>query len=345
MRVVCGAVFMFTASVLLCTSSCRSGETGPAGMPARPGAALEQCNVVWDSPSGDSSGSMPIGNGDIGLNVWVEDNGDLLLLISKTDSWDQNYDLLKLGRVRVTLSPSPFAKGGTFRQELKLREGCIDISGGEGDKAVTLRVWVDANRPVIHVQASGESASDMTVRLEPWRTETRTLTDTVFKSNRDVETAESGTVVPDVLVEDGPGRVTWYHRNETSVWPVGMRLQGMESVMGQFADPLLNRTFGAAILGDGLARKDLTTLQSDTASKIHEVCICPLTAQTPTADAWREQLAALATKARAVDSVTALAEHEAWWRAFWDRSWIRISGDADAAVVTQIGRASCRERV
>ena len=29
-------------------------------------------NVVWDSPSKDATGSMPIGNGDIGLNVWVE---------------------------------------------------------------------------------------------------------------------------------------------------------------------------------------------------------------------------------------------------------------------------------
>ena len=121
----------------------------------------------------------------------------------------------------------------------------------------------------------------MTVRLEPWRTETRPLTDTEFKSNRDVETAASGTVVPDVLLEDGPDRVTWYHRNETSVWPVGMKLQGMESVMGQFTDPLLNRSFGATILGDGLVRKDLKTLQSASASKTHEVCIHPLTAQPP----------------------------------------------------------------
>jgi len=34
-------------------------------------------NVVWDSPSADYNGSMPLGNGDIGLNVWVEGSGDL----------------------------------------------------------------------------------------------------------------------------------------------------------------------------------------------------------------------------------------------------------------------------
>jgi hypothetical protein len=38
--------------------------------------------VVWDTPSRDSSGSMPLGNGDIGLNVWVEEEGDLLFYLS-----------------------------------------------------------------------------------------------------------------------------------------------------------------------------------------------------------------------------------------------------------------------
>ncbi len=328
MTIITRSLQMFLIIAALATSACRSDERTAA-------LALEQCNVVWDTPSGDSSGSMPIGNGDIGMNVWVEDNGDLLLLLSKTDAWDQNYDLLKLGRVRITLSPTPFAKGGVFRQELKLREGRIEISGGEGTAATVLRVWVDANRPVICVQAEGTAASEMTVRLEPWRTQSRTLTDTEFKSNRDVQTAEAGTVVPDVLVEDTPERVTWYYRNETSVWPVGMKLQGMESVMAQFADPLLNRTFGGTILGEGLVRKDLKTLQSQKASKSHQVCICPLTAQTPTVKDWQKQLAESITKARSVDASSALADHERWWREFWDRSWVRIGGDADADTVTR----------
>jgi len=94
---------------------------------------LGACNVVWDSPSKNSSGSMPIGNGDIGMNAWVEENGDLLLLIGKTDAWDENSRIIKVGRVRITLSPSPFAKGQPFRQELKLREGMIEITGGAPD--------------------------------------------------------------------------------------------------------------------------------------------------------------------------------------------------------------------
>ena len=29
-------------------------------------------DVVWNSPAPDSSGSMPLGNGDMALNAWVE---------------------------------------------------------------------------------------------------------------------------------------------------------------------------------------------------------------------------------------------------------------------------------
>ena len=92
---------------------------------------LNEYNVVWESPSKDHNGSMPIGNGDIGLNVWVEEDGDLLFYIAKNDSWSENGRLLKLGLVRVQLSPTPFASGFPFKQELKLRQGEIAISAGK----------------------------------------------------------------------------------------------------------------------------------------------------------------------------------------------------------------------
>ena len=59
---------------------------------------------------------MPVGNGDFGLNVWVQPDGDLRLLLGKTDAWDENSVNLKLGRLRIALEPNPFVNGGTFRQ-------------------------------------------------------------------------------------------------------------------------------------------------------------------------------------------------------------------------------------
>ena len=64
-------------------------------------AELDRYNVVWTTPSKDAAGSMPIGNGEVGLNVWVEEDGDLLFYIARTDAWSECNRLLKLGRIRV----------------------------------------------------------------------------------------------------------------------------------------------------------------------------------------------------------------------------------------------------
>src|SRR3954471_4293630 len=75
--------------------------------------------VTWDSASTDSQGSMPLGNGDIGVNAWVErSSGDLLIYLSTTDAWDENVRLVKLGRVRIKFSAAPF-RAGPFRQILR----------------------------------------------------------------------------------------------------------------------------------------------------------------------------------------------------------------------------------
>ena len=112
------------AALLLCLTSAVQGAN-----------LLDRYDVVWDSPSEDSRGSMPLGNGDIGLNVWVEKGGDLLFYLSKTDAWSDNvYEtkgLLKLGRIRVKFSLNPFAEGNAFRQVLRPSGGCRGCRTGQ----------------------------------------------------------------------------------------------------------------------------------------------------------------------------------------------------------------------
>src|SRR3954469_4505671 len=92
---------------------------------------INSCNITWTSQSRNSSESMPCGGADIGLHVWVE-NGELLFYVSRTRTLDDNNALLKLGRVRVKLSPNPFARG-EFRQELVLKDGYVKIKGSDGN--------------------------------------------------------------------------------------------------------------------------------------------------------------------------------------------------------------------
>jgi hypothetical protein len=83
---------------------------------AAPGlpAAMEPYNIVWDTPSKDATGSMPLSAGNLGLNVWIEGD-DLLFYIGRPDSRVENEKLVKPGRVRLTLGSSPFRK--KFRRE------------------------------------------------------------------------------------------------------------------------------------------------------------------------------------------------------------------------------------
>ncbi len=98
---------------------------------------LDRYDVVWDSPGKGSSDSLPVGNGDIGLNVWVEENRDLMIYLGKTDSWDENGRLLKLGLIRVAFTPNPFSGASSFCQTLHLRDGTIGIQAGKVNNRVT----------------------------------------------------------------------------------------------------------------------------------------------------------------------------------------------------------------
>jgi len=75
---------------------------------------------------------MPCSGGDVGLNVWVE-NDELLFYIGRAGYRDENGALLKPGRVRMKLVPNPF-ENGKFRQELKLREGHVSVDDAQRDR-------------------------------------------------------------------------------------------------------------------------------------------------------------------------------------------------------------------
>ena len=84
-------------------------------------------DYVWATPSQNSSGSMPCGGHDVGMNVWVED-GDVMFYVSRSGMFDENNTLLKAGRFRLRLASNPFTgTGDSFRQILKLDDGAVYI--------------------------------------------------------------------------------------------------------------------------------------------------------------------------------------------------------------------------
>jgi len=298
-------------------------------------SALDTYNVVWDTPSKNASGSMPLGNGDTALNVWVEENGDLLFYIAKSDSWDGNQTLLKLGRVRVKLKPNPFLEGQHFKQELKLRESEIMITGGKSGEEISLRVWVDANAPVIHVEANGDQAFELETTLESWRNETTELPAELANGVRALSGGPPVFIESDTILPARDNTIRWYHRNKKSVYEMVMKGQHLDSLIAKYPDPLLNRTFGGMIMGEGLASKDKQTLKSSKARKNFLLSVHALTAQTQSADEWVEKLERQVS-ANTKDIEAARTAHRDWWNRFWNRSWIDIT-DSKASTGNEKG--------
>jgi hypothetical protein len=273
---------------------------------------------------------MPLGNGDIGLNVWIEEDGDLLFYVSKTDAWSENGRLLKLGWVRVSVTPNPFSAGKPFRQRLDLANGVIAIEAGIGAARVVLRVWVDANYPAVRVEADSESPCDVTVAFETWREGPRELEKEERHSAYGLINAPDPVVVePDTVLADTKERIIWYHRNERSIWADTLQHQSMGEWVDQAEDPLLYRTFGGLVQGRGFVSGGDGKLTSAKASR-HSFAVYALTAVTPTAAEWVERVEELA-EGDIEEWQPAWQAHTAWWRAFWERSWIRVtSGNVNA---------------
>jgi alpha-L-fucosidase 2 len=261
---------------------------------------LSSNNVSWNVPGPTSLQSMPLGNGDIGLNVWVETNGAVDFYIGKTDAWGDDVvsdqGLMKVGGVRVTLSPSPLSSGAPFLQVLKLHEGEIEITEGSGTNLAVIRVWVDANNPVIRVEAKSEGTPVVVqATLLDWR---------LSASN------------PDTVLKGQTNYIGWYHRNKAS---------DNSHIAGW--------TFGAMIQGPGLTNTSFTNLASTLVTN-QLVSVYPLTTRTGTTNQWLTQLQSNVVQISALDLETTRASHQAWWDEFWHRSWIFVSGNQDATNTT-----------
>ncbi|SFF20719.1 DUF5703 domain-containing protein [Sunxiuqinia elliptica] len=294
-------------------------------------------NVLWDSPGMNELGSVPIGNGQIGANVWIQKNGELVLLLSHTDSWDEAGRLLKLGMVRVQAFPEEVSLNTPFKQELDIVNGQLLVRLGNDEKFTSLKVWIDANNPVIHIETQGSDASECEVNLDLWRKENRQGSGADLIPFSDMGTFKyfnpklfADEIVPESSEMDD---LIWFHRNAESIYPVTLKGQELGGYLEKNKDPLLNRTFGALISGENMKREK-NKLKSVTAQKKHHVSITCLTKVTHTKEEWINDIKSLDKEIQAKDLSDAYEEHCGWWHSFWKRSSIFISGNKEAEAVT-----------
>ncbi len=301
---------------------------------AQPANYPDCYDEVWNTPGRNSSDSMPIGNGDIGANVWIEENGDIVALISKTDSWDDNGQLLKLARVRFQITPTLTGVNSNFSQRLHLQDGTIEIQGNQGKTKAIFRI--DANMPTAVLNVESAENVDLKVILEVWRTQTRNYTEDEVNQSSLIQKTEEGIVYPDIVLDNPPfSGLVVYHQNNHSIWGYSMDLQGFGEYKNNFKDPLLNRIFGCSIWSNDLKKMDKFTLQGK-GQKKYTVYILGKTMHPTTPEEWLSDVVREREKVLTIAENKAFEQHKDWWRNFWQRSWIVASGDADAEWASKV---------
>ncbi len=295
---------------------------------------LNNYNINWDSQSINSGSSMPCGGGDIGLNVWVE-NGDLLFYIAQSGTFDENNALLKLGRVRVHLTPNPLS-AGNFREQLRILDGSIYITDKHPQELVTIHLWVEVFRPVIHIEIDSRKKIKAIATYESWRTMDQIVSGKENNENSYKFAPQQITKVFRDHINFQNNKVIFYHRNrDTTIFDVTVKQQKLESVKNHLFNPLKHLTFGGFMEGtdfqpDGLdSGQYLQTpfvgyrLKSKNYSHHIRLSIGLNVGKYPDTASWHNKLAILESQCKQ-DSKAAWQKNQEWWKDFWNRSFIII---------------------
>jgi hypothetical protein len=319
------AAAIVLAALLCLASGLAAGQQAPAP------AALDAVNVRWDSPSENSSGSMPLGNGEVVVNAWVEKaSGDLLLLVARSDALAETGRFCTLGRLRLHLEGGPLLKGGDFRQEVRLRDGVVAVSGG----GVSLCVFVDSDAQVLHVTGESKVPLVATATVESWRDSPRDIGND-HSCYSLLEAPFPREESADVFLAAADNAVAWYHRNEVSYVPKLFDNQSLTGANGA-TDPLLHRTFGGLLTGAGFIAAGPRALTTATPQSRLDLRLATHTAQSATVAGWRAGLQQEAAKS--LDATAALTRTRAWWAQFWGRSHVLVgSAQVAAAGATAAG--------
>ena len=292
-----------------------------------------EANLVWTTPSLNSSGSMPCGGGDIGLNIWVE-KGDLFFYVARSGTYDENNTLLKQGRFRIHLTPNPFTGSNNFRQELKLTDGYVEITSND----VTVQLWVDVFHPVVHVEIKSKHVVSSVFQYESWRYKNKLLRKGEGQQNSYKWAPPKGLLMTHDSISASGNTVTFFHRNpEKTVFDVAVNQQGLESVKSQLMNPIGNLISGGRAMGSNLRFKKTesgiyagTDYQAWVFESIkpftsQQISITLNTLQTKDIPEWENGLN------KTIYSISPKADRiktRAWWHEFHNRSFIQAEGEA-----------------
>ena len=299
---------------------------------------IDKYNIVWTSPSHNSSESMPCGGGDIGLNVWVE-KGEILIYLSRSGAFDENNVFPKFGRLRLMLSPNIFNEA-KFRQELKLKEGNVEIEGSIKGKKVIVKIWVDVFEPVVHLETESLQPIAVEAIYENWRINDLEWTNPkMTNASLGFRDAPMNAITRKDSIGFSNNKVVFYHRNrDESLFDITVKQQDLLLIKDQLWNPLKNLTFGGELIGDNMEAAGTTSgryadtefkgwkLKTKKPSRKNHLMVMLHVDNAPTIELWKKGLINIESKA-ILNQANARAKTLGWWNEFWKRSYIFINSE------------------
>lgn len=255
--------------------------------------------LVYTKPGSGPRDSFPLGNGNVAANVWSEPDGTVHIQPAMSEAWDESMRLLNLGEIRLT---HPDANPGDWEETFDAATATWRIKSGPAE----LRVWIDAHHPVLQMRGDPGWRAEWT----QWRTRERTLTGKEAHSAKGLEYGPvPAKVYPDQCLRNTDTETVWVHANRGSLRDLLLKQQGLADWIGREKDPLHDLVFGGRLQkeADGYS----LTLHAENGPVTRWAATLPAA---PPAD--REP-------------------HEAHWAAFWNRSWIELSGFPEAERLTR----------
>lgn len=305
--------------------------------------SLAPYNVQWTSQSLNSSGSMPMGNGDIGANIWVDKQGLLQFYISKTDSYSEIGRLLKIGKIAIKVTPNVL-DASSFSQTLDLEKGIINIKGQEGDKSITIQCWVDAYSPTIHVEGKSNFNAVVEVENQVWRNEQRPLVGNERHSGYGVSFRnEPYKAEKDTILESTMG-IAWCHENKSSIWQTSLDNQNISDFKTVGTDPLMGQRFGALAGGENFKKISLARLASIQPSTHFLLNVVVQKSKDNALVDWKKRIEKTFSGISEKNIQLHRNNHSAWWNAFWKKHYIIVSSNNEKEKTFEITQAYMLQR-
>lgn len=278
-------------------------------------------DYVWTTQSQNSSGSMPCGGHDVGMNVWVE-NGDILFYVSKSGMLDENNTLLKAGRFRLNIKGQPFS-GTDFEQRLCLDDGAIYIKG----KGISIRLWADVYQPKVFVEMNATHKADATLSYESWRYKDRPVTKAECQQGSYKWNIPADCTTFADSIKAAKSSIDFWHTNRSyTVFDYTVSREGLDAIKDELYNPIGGKTFGGSITMPGFKFTGTSTgTYASTDYKAWHYSATGIRQATVSIDLYTGETAGTALSAK-----KSKAQSTKWWHQFWQRSFIIVEGEGAA---------------